>query len=253
MRKFAVIGLVAASLSLLLCIIGETAIEDSLVLYFPFDEVEGDTVEDKSGKNNDGVINGKPELIEGKFEKALEFNGVDSFVEVQDSESLNPTAGTVSVWVKVYEKVQYGGFIDKWQQDAGFKGYLLQSSTGYPVGVLIGSGDAYKAIRMEDAPMDSWIHVALTWDGKTMAAYLDGEEHGTEDVEMAPAVGPMFIGKRVHGANAFFNGAVDEVAVFNKVLSSDEIQSVMNGGIFAVQPSGKTAVTWGVLKDSLVK
>jgi len=120
--------------------------KDNQVLYFPFDDGESNRVEDKSGNGNNGVIHGSVKQVEGKIGRALEFNGIDSFIEVQDNDSLNPTTGTVSAWVKVHEKVQYGGIIDKWEQTGGFKGYLLQSSTDYPVGMLLGSGDTYKSI-----------------------------------------------------------------------------------------------------------
>lgn len=147
----------------------------NLVLYFPFDEGRGDTVEDKSGNGNNGAVHGA-KWVEGKFGKALEFNGVDSFVEVQDNDSLNPTGGlTVAAWVKVHKRIRYGGIVDKWGQDSGFKGYLLQSTLDYPIGALIGFGDAYKSIPIDDAPMDNWCHVAFVWDGKAMKAYLNGK------------------------------------------------------------------------------
>ena len=69
---------------------------------------------------------------------------------------------------------------------------------------------------------------------------------------MVPAIGPMFIGKRAHGANGFFTGIVDEVAVFNKALSPAEIQRIMRS-VLAVSSSGKVAVTWGIMKDWLVR
>ena len=94
MRRFVVIGLVVACLSLLFFTIGETAIEDNLVLHLPFDEGKGDPVEDKSGKGNNGAIQGGAKWVEGKSGKALESSGKDSFVEIQDSASLNPTTGT---------------------------------------------------------------------------------------------------------------------------------------------------------------
>lgn len=252
--RLTVAGLAVLSLSMLFYTIGETAVKDSLVFYLPFDEGKDDTAEDKSGNGNNGAIKGGAKWVDGKSGKALEFNGADSFVEVQHSDSLNLTAElTVAGWLNVHEKVQYGGIIDKWEQAANsFKGYLLQSSTGYAAGMLVGSGGAYVAVRLEDAPLEEWIHIAMTWDGKTMTAYLNGKEYGAEDVVMQPAVaGPMFIGKRAHGANAFFKGVIDELAIFNKALSPDEIQSVMNGVIMAVYPSGKAALTWGALKNGL--
>ena len=49
----------------------------------------------------------------------------------------------------------------------------------------------------------------------------------------------------------FFNGIIDEVAVFNKALSQAEIQTAMKGDILAVNASGKLFTTWGRLKNNL--
>ena len=56
----------------------------------------------------------------------------------------------------------------------------------------------------------------------------------------------LLIGKR-HD-NAFFNGAVDEVMIFNKALSLEEIKSIMEKGL-DVENTGKLSVTWGSLKE----
>lgn len=263
MRKFLGIGLALAGLSLLLCSIGGATGKDNPVLYFPFDEGEGDAVEDKSGKGNNGLVQGGAKWVDGKSGKALEFNGQDSFVEVQDNESLNPAAGTVVFWVNPQEQnpTEWGscGIVDKWEQVGGtYKGYLIQAGAAPASGLapeegselislIVGEGANMLKLRITNAPLDKWSHVALTWDGKTAAAYLNGKVVNEGDIGIAPAVGQMFIGKREHGAVDFFTGVVDEVAVFDEALSSDEIQRIMSS-VLAVDPSGKAAITWGALR-----
>ena len=58
--------------------------EDGLVAYWPFDEGKGKEAIDVTGNGHDGEFNGKPKWVEGKFETALEFNGVDDHVIVAD-------------------------------------------------------------------------------------------------------------------------------------------------------------------------
>ena len=260
--------LLAAFASLLLCHIGEAAFRDDLVLYFPFDEGNGDTVEDKSGKGNNGIIQGGADWVDGVSGKALEFNGEDSFVEVPDDDSLNPAAGTVTFWVKPQEQneTEWGscGIVDKWEQvGSTYKGYLIQAGAAPASGIIpeedselvsliVGEEANMLKLRITNTPLDKWSHIALTWDGKTVAAYLNGTVVDEGDMGFVPAVGSMFIGKREHGAVDFFRGAVDEVAVFNEVLSSGEIQDVMNS-VLAVNPSGKAASAWGVLKEGFAR
>lgn len=107
-------------------------------------------------------------------------------------------------------------------------------------------------LRITNTPLDKWSHIALTWDGGAVAAYLDGTMVSEGDMGFEPAVGQMFIGKREHGAVDFFRGAIDEVAVFNEMLGSNEIQLVMNS-VLAVNPSGKAASAWGVLKEGFAR
>ena len=82
---------------------------------------------------------------------------------------------------------------------------------------------------MADKNVGVWHHIAMTWDGDRMTAYLDGKAAGEAAVKMAPAAGPMFIGKRGHGVTSFFNGLIDEVLIYNRPLSSEEIQGAMAG------------------------
>jgi hypothetical protein len=260
--------LLAGFVSLLLCSIGEAAFRDDLVLYFPFDEGNGDTVEDKSGKGNNGLIQGGANWVDGVSGMALEFNGEDSFVEVQDDESLSPAAGTVTFWVKPQEQneTEWGscGIVDKWEQvGSTYNGYLIQAgavpASGLEpeegselVSLIVGEGANMLKLRITNAPLDKWSHIALTWDGGTVAAYLNGTVVSEGDMGFEPAVGQMFIGKREHGAVDFFRGVVDEVAVFNEMLGAGEIQLVMNS-VLAVNPSGKAASAWGVLKEGFAR
>ena len=80
--------------------------------------------------------------------------------------------------------------------------------------------------------------------------YLDGEVDGRinpyiEGTGEVVAIGTGYSGR-------FFNGLIDEVAIFNVVLTQDDIKSIMAGGLLAsstaVSPSGKLATVWGVIK-----
>jgi len=85
-----------AVLAVILCIFlpfttSFAQIDNSLVLYLPFDEGTGDIAKDGSGNGNDGVLNGKPKWVEGKYGSALEFDGKTNYVEVPFSDTLNIT------------------------------------------------------------------------------------------------------------------------------------------------------------------
>ena len=229
--------------------------KDNLVLYLSMDEGEGDQVEDGSGNGNDGVVIGNPAWVEGKFGIAMELDGVDDVVEVENSDSLNPKEITITLWVKlgVVPAPAYNGIISKWEPS--WSGYLIQAFVDHPIEPLIANGSTFAAIRgLEGAEQDVWYHVAVVWDGKTLSMYIDGEKPdydvGASDHEMpgemkVPEVN-LLIGKRHDGD--FFMGTVDEVMIFNKALSLEEIKSIMEQGL-EVENVGKLSITWGSLKE----
>ena len=93
--------LAVAIVVLILGTAGRTAAqEEGLVLYLSFDEGAGDTARDSSGHGNNGEING-PKWVEGADGKALEFDGVDDYVEVPYNDMFNINdAMTLAAWVK---------------------------------------------------------------------------------------------------------------------------------------------------------
>ena len=70
-----------------------------LVGYWSFDEADG--VDDLSGNGNDGVIQGKPKVVDGKLGEALEFNGSTDYVEIPDAPTISELeALSMSAWIK---------------------------------------------------------------------------------------------------------------------------------------------------------
>jgi len=255
MKYLFLTGLLVVSLSVLFCNVGETAGRSDLILYFSFDDVKGGKAVDLSGKGNDGVILGNSKTVAGKFGSALEFNGTDSCIEVKDNVNLNPKEITITVWVKLAELKRYGGIVAKW---AGtWQGYLLQTSVNHAIVPLIGDGSATYAYcgGIKDIKQDVWYHVAMTWNG-TLNFYVDGKEANYDKAtsvfktagEMKVPADSLFVGKRADN-NSFFKGVMDEVMIFNKALSLQEVQATMTPSApSAVSRAGKLSVTWAALK-----
>ena len=229
--------------------------KDNLVLYLSMDEGAVAQVKDGSGNGNDGVVIGNPEWVEGKFGTAIELDGVDDVIEVEDSDSLNPKEITITLWVKlgVVPAPAYNGIISKWAPS--WSGYLIQAYVDHPIAPLIANGSTFAAIRgLKGIKQDIWYHVGVVWDGKTLSMYIDGAEPdydvGASDHEMpgemvVPEIN-LLIGKRHDGA--FFKGSIDEVMIFNEALSLEDIKSIMKQGL-SVENTGKLIATWGSLKE----
>lgn len=85
--------------ALILTVPAWSDIQDGLVGYWPMDEGSGDTVADASGNSNDGAAN-DTSWVDGKYNGALEFDGIASFVDIPYFPELSPTEGaTMAAWV----------------------------------------------------------------------------------------------------------------------------------------------------------
>ena len=230
---------------------------------WPFDEGSGNVVKDYSGNKNDGKLVKDPKWVDGKFGKALEFDGAETYVDCGKDESLNiETGGSVTMCAWVNSKV---GSTAAWQaimakRDGSSYSYGINLTTNtfqvYTSGASGVQGFAY------NLPIGEWAFVCGIMSEKPTTLYVNGELFKTVGpgggVSAVPAnpltIAESFGAKAAFGNAEIFNGIIDEVAVFNVVLTADDIKTIMTKGLgaatglIAVEPSDKLAVTWASIK-----
>lgn len=204
----------------------------SLVASYSFNEGTGSSVSDNSGKGNTGIITGATWNTSGKYGKALSFNGTSNYVSINDSNTLDLTNGmtleawinptTLSGWRTVMLKEQPGNLI-----------YALYANTdgNVPSGELfIGTNSDVRAPGQ--IPLNTWSHVAVTYDGSVFKFYLNGSEVASKNLTgiISTSAGQLKIGgNSVWGE--YFKGLIDEVRIYNKALTPGEIATDMSVGI----------------------
>ena len=227
--------------------------DESMVLHLTFDEDGGNTVTDESVHHNNGTIKGTPKWVDGKYGKALAFNGGSDTVEIPHADSLNTTtAVTMEMWVKA----PAGGEVKQAGIEKGIWGVGEYSL--YPVyegGTVVqffdlppACGDA--VIKGPGIQDDKWHYLASIWDGKIISLYIDGklERSGKCGGTLKTTNQGLYIGSRV-GNERFLTATVDEVRVYNRALTETETQKDMKTfGPYAVSSAGKLAITWGQIK-----
>ncbi len=230
-------------------------VTDGLVSYWTFDkiDVDGDTVKDVFGEH-DGSMKGDPKVVEGQVGQALEFDG-DDYVDFGAPESLNIDPPlTVSMYIN--NKDASASFI--WQGGAATgatKNYIyVRNDGGMNVGQWPpGGGDLNSAAGVLET-RGEWYYITAVFDDQYLL-YVDGALKGelkSEDYS-GPIPTAWLLGTRLFPANAayYLIGLVDELAVYDRALSEDEINQNMNaGGWAAVRAVNKLALTWGDLKTS---
>jgi hypothetical protein len=216
--------------------------EGGLVGYWKLDEGSGNTAVDSSGKGNTGTLQNGPVWVDGKEGKALGFDGVDDFVQVTDSSSLHlSTAVTVEAWVYLPTGADFSQGRTILSKDAsnggtGLNFGICNDAGGVQFGV--GTDGVYSPIIGVDTPTgyvprDVWTHVAATYDGSLMKAYVNGvlcvSNPWTGGINTDNGM-PLTLGKKNFypwSYEYWMNGSIDEVKMYNRALSPQEIQTDM--------------------------
>jgi len=174
-----------------------------------------------------------PVRIRGTFGKALSFDGVDDYVEVPDSASLNPTEEiTVMGWF--YLKGPTGDIQNGVRKQDQYLIFWIDS--GYSkVAVYVKRTDAvWKSLTIANpkAVEGKWVHVAMTYKSNgEFKGYLNGELAASTTLSALPinvTDNPLQIGREPPGF--FFKGTIDEVRIYNRALSAEEIIQLFRGG-----------------------
>ncbi len=223
---------------------------NGLVLYYSFDALNANgTVTDLSGYNNTGIINGHVSYTpSGRVGGAYQFDGGDGFIKIPASPSLNLGNNlTLATW--------YNASDNRKNQPASFQqNPLLEYSDGTVSGVHLWTntigyqwenlgtganlidtkGDAFHyVISTNDQPFNEWHHLVVTYDGTNGRAsvYIDGQLRNQKNFgTIAPQTSwDLYIGKRPWDLQ-IFSGLLDELRVYNRVLSSNEINALYNAG-----------------------
>jgi hypothetical protein len=225
-----------------------------------FDEGAGNVAKDSSGNQHDGKLMNGSEWVDGKFGKALSFDGVDDYVEVPDSASLKiASAITIGAWIKLKTLGRFHGVMGKtgsiWS-DVAYSARVINtnqynfttSSNGAACNELSGG-----------TPTTDWHHVAYWFEKSTKRIYVDGTKEAETkwDGPIHTNNQNLSIGAYTWGNGLGFlmQGFIDEVGLFNIALSEDDIKSIMTKGldvaigITAVSPVGKLATSWGQIKN----
>ncbi len=188
---------------------------------------DGDAT-DSSGNGNDGTLGGGASFTtSGKFDGAVELDGIDSIVTIPHSISLNlDTAITVEAWIYADSLGSQAGIIRKGLYPTDIpRSWGLDIQSGKARFFIYDGGTAYIAYS-DTVSTGAWHHLVGTYDGSTVDIYLDGDNTSSTSASHSGDIdtntNPITIGKR-HGSY-FFDGTIDKVRIWNEALSADDIE-----------------------------
>ena len=232
--------------------------DEGLILYFSFDEADGDMVKDGTGGGNDGVIDGaeivSDEVVHGKgsifFDDGNDSVTVESFAALENYTDnsylfwLNFAALNSGAWNQIIAKKAPGSDRSPgiWTCNRVSLHIHYRFNPGNAGSLCVGpegEGDEFAA--------GDWHHIAGIKEGTDFKFYIDGEVVDEQTVPAAHAQGEekLYIGKTGYNAALFY---IDELFVYDRALSGGEVIDVMEGLLTPVEPKDKLTTTWGHLK-----
>lgn len=263
----------------------ESVVTDGLVSYWTFDrqDIADNTVKDVWGKN-DGTIFGDPKVVAGPVKDALAFDGSDDYVNLTNLGDFGSQmrSATFEAWIKPsFKKGDMTLFkvvdVDCMGWGLEFRVNIEPITIGNNVviediissyvqhGIAKGcrSTISAKSVRVLDG---KWHHIVYAHEPYVDAAgrersrkmiHIDGKRYPfggpiVSEVVFLPFLEPVYLGAENNRGSAenFFHGIIDEVRIYNRPLTYNEVLQNFEIGL-AVEPTQKLPTVWGALKTRL--
>ena len=224
----------------------QSVLTDGPSAYWRLGETTGTTASDQKTSNPGTYVNaptlGVPSLLNSDVQnRALALDGTNDHVRVNAAPALNLTSAiTLEAWIKPAAVPAVGFESVLTKQEA----YTLQFNNGRLEFTIVGPN--YARMRLQ-APSGAVVagqryHVVGTFDGGTQRLYINGALVGTAAFSGVATIADwsnLYIGSW-DGASEFFNGTVDEAAVYARTLTAAQVKSHYDAGL-APPPSGQSA------------
>jgi hypothetical protein len=215
------------------------ALSSGLVGYWPLDgnttNWNTDTTADVSGNGNTGTLvnmSTTSSPVAGKIGQALEFNGSNQYVTIPSLSGLGTTnTATFSAWVysnanqNSYEAISFGRY----------GGYAGLQTSGYATNMLTfawtGASSEYFANTGLVIPNKKWTFVGVVITPTNATLYMNGSTYVQTQTNSPQAFTAWTIGRDPEGESTrLWNGAIDDVRIYNRALSAQEVQQLYQMG-----------------------
>ncbi len=217
-------------------------------LWYAFNEGTGSTVADSSNGSNTATLNGSISWVTGAEGTALDFDSSDDYVDSANGVSVSGGSfWSASAWVKQESTFTGNSRMILQQLDSGGPGrtWLSIDNSNRLTSFIGGSG-----VEGGTLTLNQWHHVAVTADGSDVTIYLDGVEVGSHAEILEVNAGGFRVGNfKTPAADRVFPGVIDDVAVYNRVLTISEINAMAAGTLHigaAVSAGGPYSGTVGL-------
>ncbi|MHC4204762.1 MAG: LamG-like jellyroll fold domain-containing protein [Planctomycetota bacterium] len=211
--------------------------DPNLVGWWKLDEGSGVMALDGSGYGNHGALIRDPQWVTGHDGDALQFDGSGTYVDCGNAEVLNDEVFSASFWCNIPSTQSWNHMVSRGSHGAsGVPGSVnwgvMMYSNEQRILFETFNDTSWVGISA-DTTVAEWHHIVATYDGDKMQLYHDGEliAETTGAGILLDQSRSFLIGARSDNGTAggFFNGSIDDVRIYNKVLTQDEVLQAMQG------------------------
>ena len=233
------------------------------VAAYSFDEGAGGALADVTGNGHHGVLHGPAWTTGGRFGGGLTFDGIDDLVEIADAAALRLSSGlTVEAWVFQSSR-RWGAAVAKpsdpraarRDEDVNDPVYGLYTRRSPEAMLVLRAGTRTETLRASlDGNRREWMHVAATFDGTTARVYINGQLLGSRRARglIAPSMQPLWLGRDSTAEN-WFAGTLDEVRIYDRALTADQIRIDMETPLGGAAPDAEPPTVSVVPSPQLIR
>ena len=211
------------------------------VLNMPFEKInntDSNNAHDYSGYANDGTVSGATWNSTGGYDSkgAYEFDGsTGKLIDLNDPLSLNFGSNpfTLSAWIKQKDHSGTYYIIGKYEPTGDQRSWLLWTDSNAALAFYTIQGTGAQDTTTTDSSVltaNVWQHVVVVKEGTGVDFYINGALVNDDDVAVDASIfdssGDLTIGSWGDGSSGVFNGTIDEIMVFNRTLSADQIYAL---------------------------
>ena len=205
-----------------------TPLQQGLVAWYPFDG----NASDMSGNGNHGTVNGATLGTDrhGEAGKAYSFDGVDDFIRVAHSDRINFESNdpfSITVWIYASGgNPEHRSILEKWE-----------GGTPYPYAIRLMNGGRFSFGRYDLSSGETisgqaeqfdygFTQLVVAGDGYDFSSFINGKLDKTMNIDLGTTdnASDLYIGRRGTNDAWYFNGLIDDIRIYDRALSEDEIE-----------------------------
>jgi len=197
--------------------------------WWKLDEGSGTIAHDSSGHGNDGIIRGDTHWVSGRIGNALEFDGSGDYVDTGYSTDLPIWA--VCAWVKSPRAPSADAPSGPVHRERNYQLNWNHTNPIFRGAAVLNVAGTWYAASFGSLEANTWYHLVATYDNQTLKSYKNGSLISSNPAPSGnprPETATLKFARHAVQAN-YFTGTMDDLRVYRKALTGEEIQAIMAG------------------------